>query len=150
MLREPSDIKGWLKATERDLSRAIRVEASDADGFCACVTCGDRHHWRSGKMHAGHFIGKPASIKFAEIGIHPQCRDCNTTGRSWSAHITRQKLENVSQSYLEYMLERYGPRAVEALRRLKNESKKWTVEELRVMRVWYKSRFDAAIKEKGL
>ena len=149
-MREPDDLKGWLKATDKDLSKAIRIEAADARGVVSCVTCQYQGFWSDGKISAGHFTGKPQSIRFCEIGIHPQCSTCNCTGVAHSVAYSRAKIEDVAQAYLAYMLDRYGQRAVDALRRLKAESKTWTVEEMRVMRCWYKWRFKAAIEARGL
>ena len=150
MPREPADLKAWLKATDTDLSRVIRIESSDARGICKCVTCPYTGFWSDGKISAGHFIGKPQSIRYAEIGIHPQCSTCNCTGVSHSVSYSRAKIEDVAHAYQNYMLDRYGEKAIDALRRLKTESKTWTAEELRVMRCWYKWRFKIAINEKGL
>jgi len=150
MPREPKDLRGWLKATDLDLSKAIRIEAADARGVVSCVTCPYMGMWNDGKISAGHFKGKPQSIRFVELGIHPQCSTCNCTGVAHSVAYSRAKIEDVSQAYLRLMLARYGERAVEALLRLKSESKTWTPEELRVMRAWYKWRFNFAKEEKGL
>lgn len=149
MPNEPADLKGWLKATDIDFSKAIRIEASDQNGVCQCVTCGKRAFWND-RMQAGHFIGKPDSIRYVELGVHVQCWICNTTGKSHSIDYTRQKTEEVAHAYMRFMLDRYGQRAIDALRRLKNESKTLRPEEMRVMRAWYKWRFQVAIKEKGL
>ena len=150
MPREPADLRGWLKATDRDLSKAIRVEASDARGVCSCVTCDYRGYWNDGRISAGHFCGKPQSIRYCELGIHCQCSTCNCTGVAHSVAYSRAKIEDVAQAYLTFMIQRYGQRVVDAVRRLRSESKTWTAEELRVLRCWYKWRFKRAMKERGL
>lgn len=149
MPNEPSTREGWIKATDIDFSRMIRVEASDSSGVCECVTCGKRAFWDD-RMHAGHFIGKPQSIRYVEMGVHVQCWQCNTTGKSHSIDYTRQKTEEVAHAYQTFMLARYGQRAIDALRRLKVESKQPLEEEMRVMRCWYKWRLKVAMKERGL
>ena len=101
-------------------------------------------------MQAGHWIGKRASIRFVELGIHPQCSTCNCTGVSHQAAYSRDKIEMVSHAYERYMVERHGVRATDALRVLKETSRTWTVEELRVNRQWYKWRLKVAKEEKGL
>lgn len=150
MRREPRDLRGWLKATDMDLSKAIRIESSDARGICSCITCPYTGFWSDGKISAGHFLGKRQSIRYSEIGLHPQCSTCNCTGVAHSVAYSRAKIENVARAYQTYMLDRYGQQAVDALQRLNSESKTWSAQELRVMRCWYKWRFKAAIKEKGL
>ena len=150
MPREPETLRAWMKAADTDLSRAIRIEAADAHGVVQCVTCPYLGFWSDGIMQAGHWIGKRQSIRFAEMGIHPQCRTCNCTGVAHQVAYSRDKIEMVSHAYERYMLERYGKRAMEAFRLFKECSIAWTVEELRVNRHWYKWRLKVAKEEKGL
>ena len=149
MPREPKDLRGWIKATDYDLSKAIRIEASDSRGVCQCVTCPTKLQWNGG-MQAGHFLPKSHSIRYVEWAIKCQCSVCNCTGNSHSAAYSRHKIEEVAQAYQRYMLNLYGQQAIDALRRLKSDSKTWTPEELRVMRVGYKARFKAAKEKRGL
>lgn len=149
MPREPRDLRGWIKAAEKDLSKAIRMERSDPYGVCQCVTCPVRRFWSDG-IQAGHFLPKSDSIRFSEIGIHPQCKTCNCTGNSYAAAYSRHKIEDVAQAYLTYMLDTHGRYAVEALKVLKLEPKTWTWKELIVMRIWYKGRFKVAKEARGI
>lgn len=139
-----------MKAADIDLSRAIRIEASDALGVVQCVTCPYQGFWSDGKMSGGHWIGKRASIRYVEMGIHPQCSTCNCTGVSHSVAYSREKIEMVSHAYERYMLERYGQKAMDALRVLKEMSIALTADEIRVNRHWYKWRLKVAKKERGL
>lgn len=149
-MREPTSLSKWIKATDVDFGRVIRIEASDARGVCKCVTCDYQGAWDGGGIHAGHFIGNNHSIRYVEMGVHPQCFSCNTTGKSWSLAYTRQKTETVSHAYQQYMLDRYGQPAIDALNRLKAETRTLVEAELRVRRCWYKWRLKVAKEEKGL
>ena len=84
------------------------------------------------------------------MGIHPQCRTCNCTGVSHQVAYSRDKIEMVSHAYEQYMLARYGEKAMDAFRVLKETSITLTVAEIRVNRHWYKWRLKVAKEEKGL
>ena len=150
MPREPATVRAWMKAADIDLSRAIRIEAADSHGVVQCVTCPYAGFWSDGKMSGGHWIGKRQSIRYVEMGINPQCSTCNCTGVAHQVAYARDKIETVTHAYERYMRRRYGERAMDALRRLKETSKTWTADELRMMRHWYKWRLKVAKEEKGL
>lgn len=149
MSKEPRDLRAWLKATDIDLSRAIRIEASDSRGVCQCITCPAALQWDGG-IQAGHFKGKDDSIRFFEMGINCQCSTCNCTGLAHTAAWAGQKIEMVAHAYMKYMLGRYSLRGVDAFILLKNQEKHWTIEELRPMRIWYKVRLKEAKEARGL
>lgn len=151
MPREPRDRQSWLLATQSDFNRMIRVEAADDRGICTCVTCGKTRLWND-KMDAGHFLaGSRQSIRFEESCVHPQCHSCNTGSCShvnpWAGG---QKKETVTIAYTRYMLERYGQDEIDRLIRLRETSRTWSIDELRVMRAEYKRRTSIARKEKVL
>ena len=147
---EPKDRRAWLKACDRALSEAIRAERCNARGVVQCVTCPATGYWKGGKIHAGHFLGKPESIRYCELNIAPQCATCNLTGHSFTAAYSRQKAESVATAYYEWMLETYGQKVIDAIKRLKADSRTHSIEELRVMRFWFTWRRDRAVEEKGL
>lgn len=149
MVKEPADHRGWIKATDRDFGRVIRIEASNESGVCKCVTC-DHHGFWDGGMHAGHFRGKRNSVRYLEMGVHPQCATCNVTGVAHSVAYSRQKIEAVAHAYLRYMLDRYGKRGVDAFYILEAQSINLLEADLRVKRHWYKWRLKVALRERGL
>jgi len=61
-------------------SKYIRLRDSDKNGVCKCITCGRKHKWDSGQIHAGHFIPKSRGniILFDERNNNAQCKYCNT------------------------------------------------------------------------
>jgi len=78
------------------LSKIIRLENADYNGYCACVTCGISKHWT--EMQAGHFIArsKGNSVYFLEDNIHVQCPSCNVF---LAGNLT---------NYTLYMIDKYG------------------------------------------
>lgn len=100
-----------------EFSLFIRTREADADGFTACVTCGERRHWK--QMQAGHFIrGRLNANLFDERGCNAQCYACN---------VGRQG--NVVE-YYEWMLAHHGPEVISALKQQNNQTRKWQPGEL--------------------
>jgi len=158
MPREPTDLKGWLKATWIDFSIMIRAEAADVHGVCQCVTCDRKAHWKSGIIQAGHFLAyryPNSPVRFVERNVHCQCKHDNTDGFASIPHPGAiLKRENVQIRYMTYMIKRYGLEEVERLQAMRSAGKCATgderIDQLRVMRAEYKQRAVKAIKEKGL
>lgn len=130
-------ISNCVKRTAKELQRAIRIENSDENGFCECVTCGKIGHYKD--MHAGHFVGsRRNAVLFEERNIHVQCNYCNTY------------LSGNQEAYSRYMLERYGKDVVDSLLRLRNEVVAYSREELVEKRISYMDRVKAAMKQRSL
>lgn len=57
-------------------SKYIRLRDADKEGYCRCVTCGQKYHWK--KIQAGHFISrKHYATRWNEQNVHAQCVGCN-------------------------------------------------------------------------
>jgi hypothetical protein len=57
-------------------SQYIRLTNSDKYGFCTCITCKRKYHWK--KIQAGHFMSrKHYSTRWDERNVKPQCYGCN-------------------------------------------------------------------------
>ena len=158
MPNEPKSLEAWLRATWKDFSIMIRVEAADAHGVCECVTCGLKKHWRSGFIHTGHFLAARyanSAVKFEISNVAVQCRNCNTDGRvaQWRPHASK-KTEDVHRMFMKWMIKHHGLKEVERLELLRNTGKMATgqarIDELRVQRAEYKRRAAEAMEEKGL
>jgi len=105
----------WIR--RRDLCR------SD-NGYQPCITCGTVKHYK--ELQAGHFIaGRTNAILFDERGVHAQCYGCNV-GRYGN-----------SVEYFIYMEKRYDRDTIDDLRRLRNTTRKYTLEELEALRDKY-------------
>ena len=67
-----------IKKLDVIFSQYIRLSRSDKNGFCTCITCGKKGHWKNGGIQAGHFMSrKHYSTRFNEDNVHPQCVACN-------------------------------------------------------------------------
>ena len=57
-------------------SKYVRLSNADKNGFCTCVTCGTKLHWKN--IQAGHFMSrKHYSTRWDENNVKPQCIGCN-------------------------------------------------------------------------
>ena len=102
------------------LQKLVRMKAADDNGYCQCVTCGQTKHWK--EMQGGHFISRRyTATKLLEENIHPQCPGCNGP---------RAKDGIVTVEYTNYMIDTYKREFVDDLLRLKNETKKYTRDEI--------------------
>lgn len=89
-----------VKKLDVVFSQFIRLSNADHKGFCQCVTCGRKYHWK--QIQAGHFMSrKHYSTRWDEDNVKPQCYGCNvmSQGRQYeySIHLGSEK----SQSLLE-------------------------------------------------
>ena len=94
----------------RLLQKLVRLKAADKNGFCECVTCGIRKHWK--EMQGGHFIERGKAHKVLEENIHPQCPYCNQHG---------MKRASVVLAYRSFMVDSYGEDFVKAMERSAND-----------------------------
>lgn len=109
-------------------------------GQCVCVTCGKVACWTGnsvggGEIETGHFIASRCnSILFEETNVAPQCKVCN------------RHRGGEQQLYRRWMTMVRGVAEIERLERLKQQSRKFTHEDLVDMRIAYQSRLDAAVR----
>ena len=101
--------------------KLVRLKAADEHGYCTCVTCGVRKHWK--EMQGAHFISRKwTATKLMTENIHPCCPKCNGP------------LNGNMIQYTLYMQDTYGREFVEELETLKHQTKKYTraeVEEIK-------------------
>lgn len=120
------------------LQRLVRLKAADANGYCACVTCGKVDHFS--KLQGGHFIERGRlSVKLLEEQINPQCPYCNHYG---------MKLASVVLAYRRYLVDMYGEKWVKWLEAEALKVKKYTRQELEDMKADFRARI--AEQEKRL
>jgi len=127
-LKERKERKETLKSAKKKawgvFSEYIRRRNADFGGFCRCVTCGVKKHWK--EMQAGHFIGgRGNSILFDEKGVHPQCPKCNIFNHG-------EQLE-----YFYWMEKEYGREVIDELRQKKKKPQKMTVYDYQQIRNLY-------------
>lgn len=113
-----------INMAAKDLQKLVRLRAANKDGFCRCVSCGKRAHWKT--MNGGHFIaGRNSGVVLDERNVHAQCVHCN----KW--------LSGNQCAYYGFMLKRYGQDVVDELTRLNNTGRDWSLEELVELRESY-------------
>ena len=65
-----------VKKLDVVFSKYIRLSNSDKNGYCTCVTCGNKFYWK--EIQAGHFMSrKHYSTRWDENNVKPQCVRCN-------------------------------------------------------------------------
>ena len=65
-----------VKKLDVVFSKYIRLSNSDNNGYCTCVTCGNKFYWK--EIQAGHFMSrKHYSTRWDENNVKPQCVACN-------------------------------------------------------------------------
>lgn len=98
----------------------IRRRFADDAGFTSCYTCGVVKSWR--EVDAGHFQSRgKMSTRWHELNVFQQCKKCNGFKNGEQFKFARQLDAD------------YGEGTAEAIERLSNECKRWTVPELREM-----------------
>jgi len=67
-----------VKKLDIVFSQFVRVSNADKNGYCSCVTCGKKGHWKDGSIQAGHFMSrKHYSTRWDVRNVKPQCVGCN-------------------------------------------------------------------------
>lgn len=88
------------------LQKLVRMKAADESGYCECVTCKKRFHWK--EMQGGHFIERgKIGTKTIEENINPQCHYCNHYGMKKASCVL---------DYKQWMIDMHGADYVEWLR----------------------------------
>ena len=74
-IKKPTRSK-LVKKLDTVFSQWVRLSNADRDGYCTCVTCSKRLHWK--EIQAGHFQSRAHySIRWSELNVFPQCVGCN-------------------------------------------------------------------------
>jgi hypothetical protein len=118
-----------IKKLDVIFSQYIRLSRSDKNGFCTCITCGKKGHWKNGGIQAGHFMSrKHYSTRWNEDNVHPQCVACNMfrsgeqykysiflgTDKANDLFLQSQKIVKFANNEIEQMIAEYS----EKLRKL--------------------------------
>lgn len=98
-----------------------------------CCSCSRVRSFR--QMDAGHFISKgsggSSGVYFDERNIHAQCKTCN------------QYHQGRALDYNDFMLEKYGQKVIDELRRLDKVIHRHASMEHRALAVFYKDMYNA-------
>jgi len=89
-----------VKKLDVVFSQYIRLSNADNNGFCTCVTCKNRFHWK--EIQAGHFMSrKHYSIRWDERNVKPQCVACNVYRAGEQYKYSLYLGNNLSKTLLE-------------------------------------------------
>lgn len=112
VLRETSRAY-WIKKAQISFNAWIR----ERDAGLPCISCG-KHH--SGQYHAGHYrtVASCSALRFCEMQVWKQCAPCNLYK---SGDIT---------NYRKNLIKKIGIENVEKIENY-NESKRWSIQELK-------------------
>jgi len=119
-------LRKYIKNTaDKVFSQYIRAKGADRHGYCKCITCGKREHWKD--MDAGHYVTRARwGTRFDEDNVFPQCRRCNRFEEGRKPEFTR---------YLRDRYDSYDPAAdgniVDSLIIRSNRTKTFTLDELK-------------------
>jgi hypothetical protein len=113
----------WLKKTNIDFNKWIRLKFADSNGMVTCVTCGAVKHYK--ESNAGHYIH---GYDFCEKNQHPQCFRCN------------QILSGNLAKYSKFIIDTYGIEVYEELHFEGGQKHKYSIPELQEMRAEYKQK----------
>lgn len=115
-----------VKKLDVAFSKFIRKRDTD-NGYGRCCSCDKLIPYENGD--AGHFINRRwYGTRWREDNVHFQCIACNRFD------------EGNAAGYALFMLGKYGKTHVEFLKAMSHESAKFTVVEMELMIVDYKSR----------
>tara|TARA_X000001382_G_scaffold129710_1_gene122429 strand:+ start:1382 stop:1777 length:396 start_codon:yes stop_codon:yes gene_type:complete len=104
-------------------SQFVRVSSADKNGYCTCVTCGKKGHWKDGSIQAGHFMSrKHYSTRWDIRNVKPQCVGCNMfkSGEQYKysiylgselsneLYLQSNKIVKFSNDDLQEMIDRYS------------------------------------------
>jgi hypothetical protein len=102
-------------------SEYVRRTESDEHGYCVCVTCGKRDHYKN--MQAGHFI-HGTLFRIPEL-VHVQCPQCN----GFKAGMAIE--------YKEYMIKKYSEDGLARIEFLAKRAHIFTIFELQQYKKLY-------------
>lgn len=115
-----TDRAHWIKKAQTVFNAWIR----ERDAGLPCISCG-KHH--SGQYHAGHYrtVASCSALRFCEMQVWKQCAPCNLYK---SGDII---------NYRKNLIKKIGIENVEKIENY-NESKRWSIQELKYIVDKYK------------
>jgi|TARA_R100000479_G_scaffold96594_1_gene47839 hypothetical protein len=85
-----------VKKLDAVFSQYIRLSNADKNGYCTCVTCGKKYHWK--QIQAGHFMSrKHYSTRWLEDNVKPQCYGCNVMQQGQQYKFSKYLGNNLSE-----------------------------------------------------
>lgn len=97
-------ISGLANKVAVRLQLLRRLEESDGAGYCTCITCGVRKHYK--EMQGGHFIerGRMAT-RLEPLNIFSQCPGCNMFGMKKASVVLEyaRKLDEIKPGLSDWL-----------------------------------------------
>jgi hypothetical protein len=118
-------LSDWLKIAQQHFNTFIRNRDKDK----GCISCGKE--LRKGNTDAGHYFssGGHYNVRFNEDNVHGQCsRPCN-----------KDKSGNLIE-YRKGLINRIGIERLEHLESIANETRKFTIDEVKEIAETYKQK----------
>ena len=121
----------WLKEAQQAFNEFVRLR----DKYEPCISCG-RHH--QGQYHAGHYltVGANPELRFHPFNNNKQCAPCNN-------HLSGNIVK-----YRPALIRKIGLAAVEWLEG-PHDAQKWTVDEIKEIKAYYKEQTRLIKKSNG-
>lgn len=118
-------------------SEVVRLTATDERGYCECITCKDKQHWRD--MMCGHYVKRRhMATRYDLQNCGPQCSTCNCVN------------DGREDDHAKYIDLTYGEGTADKLKRMAEVERKWMPHELEEMYQELKAEFKALKLEKGM
>lgn len=127
-----NQLKVYFESTQTICNSFIRLR----DQGKPCISCGK--HWQK-NFQAGHLfsVGGHSAVRFDEENINGQCLECNS-----SSVFDVEK-------YIQEFEKRYSKDEFEVLRVKAYEEKRWTVEELKNLAAYFRSKIKNLIEKRN-
>lgn len=132
-----SDNSKLIEKVDREFSEVVRLTDADERGYCTCITCSDRQHWRN--MECGHYVKRRhMATRYNLQNCGPQCTTCNC------------HKDGREEEHGRYIDRTYGEGTAEKLRRMAEDERKFLAYELEEMYQELRDERKALKIEKGM
>ena len=137
-IQAPQTYASLIKELDKWFSYYVRLKNSDKNGYCRCISCGKIFFWKD--IQNGHYMSRRyMSTRFAEDNCRPQCVACNIFNQG-----------NI-QMYRRALVRSIGEQRVDLIEvRARQESRNWSLFELKQMIAYYKKEVDRLLLERSL
>lgn len=135
--KKPETRSKLIKRLDSVYSQYIRLDKSDANGFCRCITCNDVIFWKD--IQNGHYISRAKyPTRWNDDNCFPQCVRCNIF---------------LKGNYIEYtlfMIDSYSREFIDDQKKLSQTTIKLSSQDLRDKITHYKTVVERIKSEKSL
>lgn len=150
--RGSDERKTWIEKLDKVFSIYIRLRDSKEFGFRAarCISCGEVKPFDM--FDAGHFVSRNCMpLRFDEDNVHAECSSCNRFQGSHLLGYRKNLILKLGRKIVErsavaqslsndkklLLIKKLGEQRVEELELMSKQTKKWDVDELKAMYIYY-------------